>query len=48
MKWNDFEDAVQSIIAERIHADCIVTRNVRNFKESSVIAFTPAEYLKRI
>ena len=48
MKWNDFEDAVQSTIAERIHADCIITRNVRDFKESSIIAFTPAEYLKRI
>ena len=47
MKWNDFEDAVQSIIAERIHADCIITRNVRDFKESKIIAFTPAEYLAR-
>lgn len=48
MKWNDFEDAVQSAIAERIHADCIITRNVKDFKESRIIAFTPAEYLSRI
>lgn len=48
MKWNDFEDAVQSIIAERIHADCIITRNVRDFRESKIIAFTPTEYLTRI
>ena len=48
MKWADFEDAVQSIIAERIHADCIITRNVRDFKESRIIAFTPTEYLARI
>lgn len=48
MKWNDFEDAVQSTIAVRIHADCIITRNVRDFKESRIVAFTPAEYLARI
>ena len=36
---NNFEDAVQSAIAERIHADCIITRNVKDFKESRVIAF---------
>ena len=48
MKWKDFEDAVQSAIAERIHADCIITRNVKDFKESRVIAFSPAEYLTRI
>lgn len=48
MKWNDFEDAVQSIIAERSHADCIITRNVRDFRESKIIAFTPTEYLTRI
>lgn len=48
MKWNDFEDAMQSAIANRIHADCIITRNVRDFRESKTIAFTPAEYLARI
>lgn len=48
MKWNDFEDAVQSVTAERIHADCIVTRNVKDFKGSRVIAFTPTEFLARI
>lgn len=48
LKWEDFEDAVQSATAERIHADCIITRNVRDFRESRVIAFTPAEYLARI
>ena len=48
MKWKDFEDAGQSAIAERIHEDCIITRNVKDFKESRVIAFSPAEYLTRI
>lgn len=48
LNWNDFEDAVQSVTAERVHADYIVTRNVRDFAQSKVIAFTPSELLARI
>lgn len=44
IKWDDFEDAVQAAAAERIHADHIITRNVRDFKQSKIVAFTPAEY----
>lgn len=48
LEWDDFEDALQSVTAERIHANCIVTRNVRDFAQSRVLAFTPAELLARI
>lgn len=48
LQWDDFEDAVQSVTAQRLHADFIVTRNVRDFLKSRVIAFTPAELLVRI
>lgn len=48
LKWDDFEDAIQNAIAERIHADYIITRNVRNFNKSRITAFTPEEYLSRI
>ena len=48
MAWNDFEDAVQSATAERIQADFIITRNVRDFRQSKVVAFTPSEFLARI
>ena len=48
LKWPDFEDALQSATAERLHANCIITRNVRDFMKSRVTAFTPAEYLARI
>lgn len=48
MRWTDFEDALQAVTADRIHADAIITRNIRDFKKSRVIAFTPAEYLARI
>ena len=48
LKWDDFEDALQSVTAERIHADHIVTRNVRDFLRSKVTAFTPAELRERM
>ena len=31
-QWDDFEDALQAATAERIHADNIITRNVKDFK----------------
>ena len=48
LHWKDFEDAVQNVTAERIHADYIITRNVRDFSQSKVMAFTPSELLVRI
>lgn len=48
LNWKDFEDAVQSVTAERIHADYIITRNVRDFAQSKVVVFTPSELLARI
>lgn len=48
MEWKDFEDAIQCATAERIGADCIITRNVRDFLQSrKVFTFTPAEFLER-
>ena len=44
-RWSDYEDALQSVAAERIHADAIITRNVRDFRSSKIIARTPAEFL---
>lgn len=46
-KWHDFEDAVQSAIAERIRAEYIITRNIKDFRKSQVTALTPDEYLAR-
>lgn len=48
MKWKDFEDAVQSATAESVHADYIITRNIKDFTKSKVMAFTPTELLARI
>ena len=47
LQWTDFEDAIQSVTAERIDADYIITRNVKDFKNSKIIALTPSEFLAR-
>lgn len=48
MLTSDYEDAIQMCQAARIHAEHIVTRNIRDFKESSAQALTPAELLLKI
>ena len=47
MMWNDFEDAVQAATAERIRAAAIVTRNIKDYQQSKIPAFTSAEFLER-
>ena len=44
--FTDFEDCLQSECAYEYGADYIVTRNVKDFKESKVRAITPGEFLK--
>lgn len=48
MQWPDFEDAVQSATADSIHADYIITRNLKDFTLSSIMACTPSELLARM
>jgi len=47
MMWNDYEDAVQATTAERIHAGAIITRNIRDYQQSTIPVFTPQEFLER-
>ena len=44
----DFEDALQCVCAQRIKADYIVTRNIKDFLQSKVMAVKPSELLERI
>ena len=37
MKWKDFGDAIQSATAEYVHADYIITRNIKDFTQSKVM-----------
>jgi predicted nucleic acid-binding protein len=44
----DYEDAVQSLCAERMGADFIVTRNLNDFISSKISAISPGDALKII
>lgn len=45
MNFKDYEDAVQSASAERVKADYIITRNVKDFAASKIMAIKPADFL---
>jgi predicted nucleic acid-binding protein len=48
-KHKDFEDALQMLCAYKIEKlDYIVTRNIKNFKDSEIPAFPPDELLTKI
>lgn len=48
MKSNDYEDSIQMICANRIKADFIITRNIKDFNLSKVPAIKPSELIERI
>ena len=48
MRWNDYKDVIQPATAQRIHADFIITRNIKDFAKSKILPFAPAELLARI
>lgn len=41
----DYEDAVMIETAKRIGADCIVTRNLKDYTESEIPVFSPSGFL---
>jgi predicted nucleic acid-binding protein len=48
-KHKDFEDAIQIISANTIEKlDCIVTRNIKDFKSSEIPVLTPDELVKQL
>ena len=44
----DYEDAVMAQTASRVGADCIVTRNLKDYKLSSLPAFSPEQFLAEL
>lgn len=46
--FRDYEDAVQASCAQRIKADYIATRNVKDFEKSSVPAVSPDVILRML
>lgn len=47
-KFKDFEDCLQDRCAERIGADYIITRNVKDFAGSAVPAVSPEQFLEML
>ena len=45
-EFKDFEDAVQYFTAMENKMDCIVTRNLEDYKNSMIPAYTPTEFLE--
>ncbi|MBO5501835.1 MAG: PIN domain-containing protein [Clostridia bacterium] len=48
LPMKDFEDALQSVCASRVKADFIVTRNIKDYAKSPVMAIKPSELLERV
>ncbi len=48
LMWQDYEDALQCVTAERIGAHYIITRNVKDFNKSKITAVTPPEFIAMI
>ena len=48
LRWDDYEDAIQYATAERISADCIVTRNSGDFRKGSIRTVTPYEFRRYV
>jgi predicted nucleic acid-binding protein len=46
--WRDYEDATQHRSAIDEQADCIVTRNKKDFKASTLPVLTPLEFFNKI
>ena len=47
-QFSDFEDAVQHFTAAANNMDCIITRNLNDYKASSIPVYTPTQFLKTI
>ena len=44
-KLNDYEDAVVDAVASNVKADCILTRNINNFKNANNKAIAPSAFI---
>ncbi len=48
LNFQDYEGAIQSAQATRLKASYIVTRNIKDYRESRIPAIKPSELLDRI
>lgn len=47
-KFTDFEDSVLHESARHAGAEYIITRNIKDFKDSKIPAYTPTEFLSML
>ncbi len=45
---SDYEDAIMAETAKRIEADCIVTRNEKDYKNSDVAVYSPSDFIRKL
>jgi predicted nucleic acid-binding protein len=45
---NDFEDAIQYFAAKNADAEVIITRNIKDYKRSTLPVLTPEQFLKTL
>lgn len=48
LKYDDYEDALQAITALKLKCEYIITRNIKDFKESKIMAIKPCELIERL
>ena len=48
LRWKDFEDALQTVTASRNKAECIITSNTKDYKQSHIKALTPQEVISAL
>ena len=46
--WKDYEDATQHCSAVEEQADCIVTRNKKDYRNSAIEVLTPNEFFEKM
>ena len=44
----DYEDAVMIETAKRIGADCIITRNLKDYTAAGIPVYSPADFLGKL
>jgi len=45
LRWKDFEDAVQYMVAKENDIECIITRNAADYEASSIVCMSPTEFI---
>lgn len=45
LRFDDIEDCLQSVCAQSCGAECIITRNLEDFKGSEITAISPRDFL---